>query len=52
MILTPYALGDAFSPISCLFINQFSNEIYQRRAEYVSFSMLWFVSIVIKYLKT
>ena len=50
MILTHYALGDAFSLISRLFIDRFSNEIYQRKAEYVSLSMVSCISLVIKYL--
>ena len=49
MVLMPYALGDALPPISWLFIDQFSNEIYQWKAEYVSYSMILFISQLIKY---
>ena len=52
VILTPYALGDAFSLIYWPFINQFRHEIYQMKAEYVSYAMVLFISLVIKYLKT
>ena len=52
MILRPYALGDAFSLISWLFIIQFRHEIYQINAECVSYVMVLFISLVIKYLKT
>ena len=51
MILTPFALGDAFSRIYWLFINQFRNEIYQMKAEYVNYAMVLLILLVIKYLK-
>ena len=51
MILTPCALGDAFFLIYWLFIKQFRYEMYQMKAEHVSYSMVLFISLVIKYLK-
>ena len=51
MILTPYAPNDAFSLIVWLLINQSRHIRYQMNAEYLSYWIVLFISLLMQDLK-